>query len=96
MSITVSVIGDAHQKRLNGYANRRTGKSVIEYSGSEYNFLEMEKMYTNEFYKIMDAAKERGMKQELLEDAWEMLEADGWNHKTIVNIMWKKIQLKQY
>lgn len=42
--ITVSVIGDAHQKRLNGYANQRTGKNATRYSGMEYNFFEVRKM----------------------------------------------------
>ncbi|WP_281267995.1 hypothetical protein ACKUB1_13620 [Methanospirillum stamsii] len=44
----------------------------------------------------MNAAKEQGMNTALLEDTWELLESEGWGHITIVNMMWKKIELKQY
>ena len=56
----------------------------------------MNTMYTNEFYKIMTAAKNQGMNPEILENTWGMLEDGGWDHRTIVNIMWKKIELNQY
>jgi len=53
-------------------------------------------MYTKDFYKIMDAAREQGMNTDLLTDTWTMLEDDGWEHRTIVQIMWKKLELNQY
>lgn len=60
MFITVSGIGAARQKRLNGSVNQRIEQSAIEYSETEYNFLEVEKMYTIEIKTKVNVYDNRG------------------------------------